>query len=115
MGKGKLDKATKENYTLPEIEKALKKEALLYSYAEAGDLDAIHLLIDAETALDLAQPTEIQLRTVDLVYRKGYSLVEAGKVLDVTPQAVKFNLDLLRVKVKKVLDEWKQLDKGETV
>jgi DNA-directed RNA polymerase specialized sigma24 family protein len=111
MSKGKFEKATKENYTLAEIEKALKNEALMYAYAEAGDLDVVHLLIDAETALQMANPTDIQLKTVELVYRKGYSLVEAGKALEVTPQAVKFNLDLLRVKIKKVLDEWKVADR----
>jgi hypothetical protein len=112
MSKGKFDKATKENYTLTEIEKALKNVHLMYAYAEAGDLDVVHIIIDAETALHLAKPTSIQLQTVDLVYKKGYSLVEAGRELNVTPQAVKFNLDLLRVKVKKVLDEWTVLDRG---
>lgn len=113
MSKSKFDKATKENYTLLEIEKALKNNELMYSYAEQGDLDVVHLIIDAETALRLANPTVIQLKTVGLVYRKGYSLVEAGRELGVTPQAVKFNLDLLRVKIKKVLDQWTLLDRGE--
>lgn len=113
LTKSKLEKATKEHYTLAEIEKALKNEPLLYAYAEAGDLDVIHLLIDADNALHLAEPTDIQLKTVELIYRKGYSLVEAGRHLGVTPQAVKFNLDLLKVKVKKVLDEWKQLDRED--
>lgn len=111
MSKSKLERATKESYTLPEIEKALKNEAMLYVYAEVGDFDSIHLLIDAERALMLSEPTDIQLHTVDLVYRKGNSLVEAGRQLGVTPQAVKFNLDLLKVKIKKVLNEWEILDR----
>lgn len=112
MAKSRLEKATQESYTLAEVEKALKSESLLYAYAEVGDTDSIHLLIDAERALMLAQPTEIQLLTVDLVYKQGKSLVEAGNYLGVTPQAVKFNLDLLKVKIKKVLDIWKNKDIG---
>lgn len=112
MSKGKFAKATKDNYTLSEIEKALKNKDLMYAYAEAGDMEIIHMLIDADAVLKLAEPTDIQLKTVDLVYRQGYSLVEAGRKLEVTPQAVKFNLDLLRVKIKKALNQWEQLDKG---
>src|SRR5579875_2838674 len=109
----KVSRLTKEHYTLAEIERALKSEPLMYAYAEAGDLDIIHLIIDANTALMLAQPTEIQLKTVELVWRQGYSLVDTARELGVTPQAVKFNLDLLKVKIKKVLDEWKWLDREE--
>lgn len=108
---GKFERATKDNYTLPEIERALKNTELMYCYAEQGDLEILHLVIDAEKALQLAQPTKIQLNTVDLVYRQGYSLVETGRILGVTPQAVKFNLDLLRVKIKKIVDQWKVLDR----
>lgn len=108
----KLDRATKDHYTLAEIERALKNRELSYSYAEQGDLDIIHVLLDAEKALELANPTEIQLMTVDLVWRQGFNLVETGKMLGVTPQAVKFNLGLLKVKLQKVLDEWRILDQG---
>jgi len=113
MSVSKLSRVTEEHYTLAEIEKALKNTDLMYSYAEAGELDVLHLMLDAELALKLAQPTDIQLKTVDLVWRKGYSLVESGKLLSVTPQAVKFNLNLLKVKLQKVLDEWTLLDRGE--
>lgn len=109
----RVSRVTKEHYTLAEIERALKNEPLMYAYAESGDLDIIHLIVDSKRALILAQPTEVQLKTLDLVWRKGYSLVETGKILGVTPQAVKFNLDLLKVKLKKVLDDWKRLDRGE--
>lgn len=109
----KFERATKDNYTLSEIERALKNTELMYCYAEQGDIDVVNLIIDAEEALKLAQPTAIQLKTVELVYRKGYSLVETGRVLGVTPQAVKFNLDLLRVKVKKIIDQWKVLDRED--
>lgn len=113
MSKSKFEKSTKDNYTLAEIEKALKSRELMYSYAEMGDMDIIHLVIDADRALVLAEPTAIQLKTVDLVFNEGYSLVEAGKILNVTPQAVKFNLDLLRVKLQKVVDQWRVQDMGE--
>ncbi|MGG4039009.1 hypothetical protein [Heyndrickxia ginsengihumi] len=109
-----VDKVTKDEYTLAEIERALKNRELMYAYAEQGDMGIINVLIDADEALRLANPTDIQLQTIDLVWRQGYSLVETGKKLNVTPQAVKFNLDLLKVKLKKVLDEWIQLGKEDT-
>jgi ECF sigma factor len=107
----KLSRVTKEHYTLAEIERALKNEHLMYAYAEQGDLEVIHLLIDTGEALRLSNPTDIQLKTVELVWKQGYSLVETGKALGVTPQAVKFNLDLLKIKIKKVLDEWRLKDR----
>lgn len=114
MSFSKFTRVTKEHYTLAEIERALKSEALMYAYAEAGDLEVIHLIVDAQKALELAEPTDIQLKTVELAWKKGYSLVDTGKELGVTPQAVKFNLDLLKVKIKKILDEWRLMDRGES-
>ena len=109
----KLDRATKEFYTLSEIERALKHEPLVRTYAEAGNLDAVHLIVDAQEALRLAQPTDIQLKTIELMWHKGLTLAEAGAELSVTPQAVKFNLDLLKVKLKKVVDTWKFEERQE--
>lgn len=110
----KVSRLTRGHYTLADIERALRHKAHMYAYAEAGELDIIHLFVDAERALELAKPTEVQLKTVELVWTKGYSLIEAGRLLGVTPQAVKFNLDLLKVKLKKVLDEWTRLDREES-
>lgn len=109
----RVNRLTRGHYTLPDIERALRHGDHMYAYAESGELDIIHLKIDAERALELAKPTEIQLTTADLVWTKGYSLIETGRLLGVTPQAVKFNLDLLKVKLKKVLDEWTRLDREE--
>lgn len=111
----KLDRATKEQYTLSEVERALKSKELMYSYAVSGDLDVIHLIVDADKALELSNPTEIQRKTMQLNWEQGLSLVETGRILGVTPQAVKFNIDLLRVKLKKVVDAWnkQESDKGE--
>ncbi|MGE6629648.1 hypothetical protein [Bacillus sp. NPDC077027] len=108
-----LGRATKDSYTLAEIEKALKSKQMLYAYAEQGDVESIHLLIDSERALEKAVPTDIQLRTIGLVWDKGYNLAETARMFNVTPQAVKFNLDLLSVKLKKVLDEWQMKAKEE--
>jgi len=109
---GQFSKATNSSYTLLEIEKAIKHREMLYIYAGHGDMDSINQAIDADIAVERAKPTEVQRKTVDLVWRQGYSLVEAGKTLKVTPQAVKFNLDLFKVKLKRVLDIWKK-DNGE--
>ncbi|WP_407708489.1 hypothetical protein ACIU4M_00560 [Bacillus altitudinis] len=108
-----FDRAAKNDYTLAEIENAIKNRHMLYSYAEQGDIESIHVLIDSERALEKANPTDIQLKTMDLVWVRGYSLVETAKMFDVTPQAVRFNLNLSSVKLKKVLDEWLQMSKEE--
>lgn len=110
---GQFDSATKPSYTLLEIERAIKHRELLYTYATSGDMDSLNLIIDADIAVKRANPTAVQLKTIDLVWRKGYSLVESGKLLGVTPQAVKFNLDLFKVKLKRVLDIWKKADERE--
>lgn len=115
MGYSKVDRVTKDSYTLSEIERALKNRELMYSYAESGDLDIIHLVVDADRALELANPTENQLLTMHHAWERGLSLVETGKELNVTPQAVKFNLDLLRVKLKKVLDSWELEERRKAV
>lgn len=106
MSKGKLAKATKEHYTLLEIERGLRNTRMLYTYAERGDMDAVNVIIDAERALGLALPTVIQMKTVDLYWRQGKTLAETGKVLGVSAQAVRFNLGLLKVKLQRILDTW---------
>lgn len=106
MSKGKLARATKEHYKLSEIERGLRNKGLLYTYAEKGDLEAVHVIIDAERALKLAEPTAIQSITVQLHWSEGRTLAETGELLGVTPQAVRFNLGLLKVKLQKVLDRW---------
>lgn len=108
--KGKLAKNTKEHYTLGEIERAIRYEGLMRSYAERGDMDSVILLVDAERAVSLAEPTAIQEQAIQMVWRENRSLVEVGRELGVTPQAVKFNLDLFKVKLKRVLDSWKRKD-----
>lgn len=113
--KGNFAKSTKEHYTLREIERAIRYKSLMYSYAEKGDLEVVHLIVDAETAVKQAEPTDVQLKTVELVWRQNYSLVEAGRMLDVTPQAVKFNLELFKVKLQKVVDRWRYEAKIEQI
>lgn len=117
MSYSKLQRATKDIYTLQEIERALKHRDLMYAYAEAGDLEAIDMLIDAERALQLAKPTDIQMRAVEAVWQKGYKLSEAAKFIhadkEITFQAVKFSLDLIKNKLKAVVDQWAALSRKE--
>lgn len=113
MSKGKLERATKNSYTLKEIERGLRFRELLYSYAERGDLDSIHLLIDADNALEQARPTAIQSEAVRLVWKEDYTLAEAGALLGISAQGVRFNLQLLEIKIQRVLDKWRaQADRG---
>lgn len=106
MTKGKLARETKEHYKLSEIERGLRNKQLLYTYAEKGDLEAVHLIVDAERALQASKPTALQLKTVQLYWKDGRTLAETGAILGVSPQAVRFNMGLLKVKLQKVLDAW---------
>lgn len=113
MAKGKLARSSKKYYTLKDVEIGIKRKNQLYSYAESGDFDAVHLIIDAEKALRLANPTALQIKTIQLYWVEGYTLKETGNILGVTAQAVKFNLELLKVKIKKVLDRWSAKERRE--
>lgn len=95
-------------YTLKEIEVGLRNEGQFYARGEEGDYNAIIRLADSKLALEKADPTEAQLQAVDLVWKKGYSLTEAGKLLNISPQAVRFNLQLLSVKLNEVVTKWKE-------
>lgn len=113
MSKGKLERATKNSYTLREIERGIRYRELLYSYAERGDVDSIHLLVDAEEALRQANPTDKQKEAVRLVWRESKTLAEAGDILGITLHGVRFNLQLLEIKLQRVLDRWRaQADRG---
>lgn len=112
MTKTNMEKEMGDHYTLKDIEKGIRGRNNLYEFAERGFLEGIDLIIDAERALDLAKPTQKQLETVYYYWGMGLTLKETGAILGVSPQAVKFNLELLKVKVKSVLDRWEQ---GEIV
>lgn len=104
--KGRISREYGESYTMKEIERAFRNKQMLYRYAERGDMDGIHLIADAERALEEAEPTDIQRTAVKLYWEWGLPFRECGELLGVTPQAVSFSLDLLRVKIQKVLDRW---------
>ena len=70
-------------------------------------MDALIHMMDSEYALQCAEPTEAQMLAVELVWRQERTLTEAGEILGITPQGVRFNLQLLSIKLKKVVDEWK--------
>lgn len=96
----------KKPYTLKDIERGLRNPNYFYASARAGNLDAIHQLVDSQIALEKADPTEAQLKAVELVWVHEYSLKEAGEILGVSAEAVRFNLQLLSVKLQKVVDQW---------
>ncbi|MFG3611480.1 hypothetical protein [Rummeliibacillus stabekisii] len=102
--------ANREHYTLKEIENAIRNKESMYIFAEGGALDAIDRGIDAEHCLKQSNPTEVQAKCIELVWKKNMSLAQAGSILGVTPQAIQYNIDLLRKKMQKVLDKWKALD-----
>lgn len=108
MTKSRIDREMGDHYTLKDIERGIRNREQLYTFAEDGNLDTVHLIVDAEKALDLAKPTLKQLKTAYYYWGEGLTLKETGDRLDVTPQAVKFNLELLKVKIKSVLDRWEK-------
>lgn len=93
-------------YTLKEIENGLRNPHYYYASAQQGNLEALDHLADAQLALEKAEPTPHQMRAVELVWRQEYTLVEAGELIGVTEKAVRFNLQLLSVKLQKVVDTW---------
>lgn len=97
-----------ESYTLKQIENGLRNPHYYRDSARNGNVEALNHLADAQHALEMAEPTEPQLKAVELVWVKEYSLTDAGKILGITPQGVRFNLQLLSVKLQKVVDYWKE-------
>lgn len=100
-------------YTLKEIEMGLRNEGRFYARGEEGDISAIILLADSKLALEKAEPTEAQLQAVELVWRQGHTLHEAGEKLGVSREAVRFNLQLLSVKLSEVVSKWEEREKKE--
>ena len=101
------------SYTLKEIESGLRNSKYYYNSAGAGNVDALIHMMDSEYALQCAEPTEAQMLAVELVWRQERTLTEAGEILGITPQGVRFNLQLLSIKLKKVVDEWKEIEGRE--
>lgn len=93
-------------YTLKEIENGLRNPHYYYDSAQRGNLEAMDHLADAQLALEKAEPTDKQMQAVVLVWQQEYTLQEAGAMLGVTAEAVRFNLQLLSVKLQKVVDQW---------
>lgn len=104
-----------KNYTVRDIEQGLRHPDYWYAKAYDGDLTAIHHLADSQLALDKADPTLPQLKAVELVWKQGYTLQEAGDILGITPQAVRFNLQLLSIKLQKIVDHWTAENEGEPI
>lgn len=100
-------------YTLKDIEMGLRNPDYFHARGYDGNLDSIHQLVDSQLALQLAEPTEAQLRAVDLVWRQEYTLQEAGDILEISPQAVRFNLQLLSIKLQKIVDKWAEKERAE--
>ena len=95
----------KTPYTLQDIENGL--ETLITSTPVLrSNLDAVIHLADSEMAHSKPILTEAQLKAVELVWKQEMSLTEAGEILGITKQGVRFNLQLLSVKLKRVVDEW---------
>lgn len=112
MGKGKVERELGRSYTLKDIERGIRSRHQLYTFAEQGNMDSVNMIVDAEKALELADPTLKQLQTIYYYWGRGMTLRETGEKLGVSAQAVKFNLELLKVKIKEITDKW---DRGEHV
>lgn len=81
------------------------KEGLYYSSLEQFDL-----LMDMELMLKKAKLTEKQRQVVGLFFFQQYTQEETAKALDISQQAVFDHLTRIKIKLRKVLELWGELD-----
>lgn len=98
-------------YTLQDIENGLRNPRYFYESARNGNEDAIHQLVDSRLALEKADPTVAQMKALELVWEQEYTLKEAGEALGISKEGVRFNLQLLSVKLQQVVEEWAEREK----
>lgn len=101
------------SYKLADIERGVRLKRFLRSRAMNGDNNAIHTIADAELCIHQANLTETQHRSIALVWEQQRILKDAGEIMGISPQGVRFNLQLATVKIKKILNDWQELEEAE--
>ena len=77
-----------------------------------GDYDAVILLVDLATAIELAGLTERQREALTLVYFEDLSQVEAGERMGASKQTVNRLVTVATSKVARVYEEWARMGEG---
>jgi DNA-directed RNA polymerase specialized sigma24 family protein len=96
------------HYTLDAVEYLLKEYPALEVLQQRGDHTAHALVLDLDKIVEEAQFTELQEKCIDLVWKQGYKLREAGEQLGITPQGVRFHLERAKIKIKSILERWEK-------
>lgn len=99
-------KRKKAQYTVKAVVYLLKERSALEALKEKGDIVATQILVDLDTIIAEAEPTEKQAKAMELVWVRGYKLKDAGEILGITAQGVYFNLKLFQNKIKTVVERW---------
>lgn len=93
-------------YDVKAVVYLLKERAALEALKDRGDITATQIIVDLDSILKEAEPTAKQAKAVELVWVRGYTLSDAGEILNITAQGVYFNLKLLKKKIKTVTERW---------
>lgn len=101
-----VKKRKKAQYTVKAVVYLLKERSALEALKEKGDIVATQILVDLDTIIAEAEPTEKQAKAMELVWVRGYKLKDAGEILGITAQGVYFNLKLFQNKIKAVVERW---------
>lgn len=114
LSKSKLERASEESYTIKDIRRGLGAREQLRTYAMHGDLNSIHLIVDAEHCVAQTDATARQLECMQLVWVEGYTLGEAATLLGgISASGVRYNLQLLEIKIQRVLNRWRNRELRE--
>lgn len=75
------------------------------AYAK-GNPEKVELLIDLDLLLRKAKLTPLQKQIVDLYYIKQLTQAQTSRALNVTQQAVSYNLPIIKSRLKEIAREW---------
>lgn len=78
----------------------------------AGDYDAVVILVDLATAIELAGLTDRQRQALALVYEEEYTQVETADELGISKQTVNRLISVATAKVARVYEAWARMGEG---
>ncbi|SCV23825.1 Uncharacterized protein BCRIVMBC845_06422 [Bacillus cereus] len=88
-------------------EKLLENQHRIYSTAlERGDMAAIDLLTDLESAIDAAGLTDIQKRIIELRFNQDLAMKDAAKIMGVDISTASRNRKGALKKIAEVFKNW---------
>lgn len=71
-----------------------------------GNPEKVELLIDLDILLRKTKLTPLQKQIVDLYYIKQLTQAQTSRALNVTQQAISYNLPIIKSRIKEVAREW---------